>query len=134
MGTLWSLEPLGGMLLRYEICVVLMNAEKDLTVHELTERIERDGFTLAGRGGKTVADAIRWEVGKQRVRKVGRGLYRPGYIADTTEKRMRTRIDWAKVAVLVVRRMSLEGGVELEEALAVVGASRRFCALAAQGE
>lgn len=92
MGTLWSVDPLGGQLLRYAICVVLKRRDRWMSIGEIVRDIQRLGFNLPEAANKAVADAIRWEVCKGRVRKHGRGKYAYGGAPRTTEHRMRQRI------------------------------------------
>lgn len=114
MGTLWSIRPLGGMLLRYEICLVLWRADCLLTVPEIVRAIEADGFELGGRASKTVSDALRWEVRRDRLRRYRRGWYGAGHIPPTTLHRMRTRMEQVR------SELSLERGQELERQLAAL--------------
>ena len=54
--------------------------------------VERSGFALAGRPGKAIADALRWEVERGRVVRRERGVYAVGYVAKVTNHRMRARV------------------------------------------
>jgi hypothetical protein len=94
---MWTVDPLGGLLLRYEICLLLHDSRRALTVAELVARIEADGFSLGARPNKVVADAIRWEVRRGRVIKLRRGTYLGGLVPRTSEFRMRARLRAARV-------------------------------------
>ena len=96
---MWSLDPLGGLLLRYAICVALQRHDRWMSVAEIVGVIERWGFTLPEAANKAVADAIRWEVRKGRVLKHGRGRYAYGHVPRTTEHRMRQRLREAQQLV-----------------------------------
>ena len=65
-------------------------ADGPLTVAELVERLDADGIRLLGRPGKVVSDSLRWEVGRRRVVRVGRGRYAPGVVPRQTLSRMRS--------------------------------------------
>lgn len=80
---------LAGRDLRYLLTVVLHQARRPLTVAELVVILERDGLRIAGRPSKTVSDALRWEVGKGRVVKIGRSTYRRGTMPRSTASWMR---------------------------------------------
>ncbi len=93
---MWTVDPLGGLLLRYEICLLLHDGRRALTVAELVRRIEADGFSLGPQPNKVVADAIRWEVRRGRVVKLRRGTYAGGSVPHTSEFRMRARLRAAR--------------------------------------
>jgi hypothetical protein len=82
---------LRGLELRYALCVTLLDARTSLTIPELIERLETRGFVLRGRQSKTVSDALRWEVRRDRVRRVGRGSYASGSMPRSTERWIRRR-------------------------------------------
>ncbi len=64
--------------LRYLLVAELMRCQLPVSPRELVERIEARGLTVPGRAPKTVSDALRWEVAKGRVVKLGRGRYAGG--------------------------------------------------------
>lgn len=84
MSTITPPPALSGRELRYLLTVELHHATRPLTVPELIALVERDGLRVAGRPSKTVSDALRWEVGKGRVVKVGRSTYRQGTMPRST--------------------------------------------------
>jgi hypothetical protein len=65
------------------------------------------GFCVRGRASKAVSDALRWEIGRGRVRRLGRGVYGPGYIPRSTEYRIHQRVLALRAAAAA---LSLEGG------------------------
>ena len=75
------------------------------TIAEVVAELHRWGFTVAGRPSKTVSDALRWEIGRGRVFRVGRGRYREGWAPRSTEHRIIARVDALRQDVL-----SREGG------------------------
>lgn len=75
---------LAGRQLRYLLTIVLRDASRPLTVAELVGLLERDGRRVAGRPSKTVSDALRWEIGKGRVVRVGRSTYHRGSMPRST--------------------------------------------------
>lgn len=59
---------------------------------ELRQRIEAAGFTVAGRDpNELLADVLRWEVTKGRLRRVSRGRYAIGHLPEATASRVRHR-------------------------------------------
>lgn len=81
---LWGVE------LRYVLCDLIAGAAgATCTVGELVEAVERCGFRLAGRPSKEISDALRTEVARGRVVRVGRGRYRAGSIPGSTRRRIR---------------------------------------------
>lgn len=81
-----------GRELRWLLLVVLLDRRRPMGVSELVAAVERSGFTLAGRPGKAIADALRWEVERGRVVRRERGVYALGYVAKVTNFRMRSRV------------------------------------------
>jgi len=77
--------------LRYTL-TRLLQLHGPSTVDELVAALRHWGFTVDGRPSKTVSDALRWERQHDRVRKIGRGLYRAGGIPNGTEHRIVRRV------------------------------------------
>ena len=75
---------IAGRNLRYLLTVVLHAEARPMTVTELIGAVEGLGLEVDGRPSKTVSDALRWEVGKGRVVKVGRSVYRRGRMPRST--------------------------------------------------
>jgi hypothetical protein len=82
-----------GLNLRYVLSWHLVEAGGSMvSLAELVRRVEAEGFAIAGRASKTVSDALRWEVGRGRVVRIGRGLYRFGVMPRQTKSRIRHRV------------------------------------------
>jgi len=62
------------------------------TIIELIEALGRHVFFVRGRASKALSDALRWEIARGRVRRLGRGLYAPGFIPHATEYRIINRV------------------------------------------
>lgn len=81
-----------GVLLRYAICFCLLQEQTSMTVPEIVAGIEALGFRIPGRAGKTVSDALRWEVRKGRAVRLERSVYRIGSMPRSTEWWIRNRV------------------------------------------
>ena len=64
-----------------------------VTVGQLVQQLKAQGFLFAGRTSKVISDALRWEVLRGRVRRVGRGVYRLGAAPRSTMSRIRRRAE-----------------------------------------
>lgn len=64
-----------------------------LTVRQMDALLQADGFTTLGRASKVISDALRWEVGRGRVVRTGRGRYAAGRIPRATAYRIRRRVE-----------------------------------------
>ncbi len=89
-GLTWptAVHPLtvGSYELRYLAVAELVTAARPLTAIELAERIERRGVTIHGSmPNKAVADALRWEIRKGRVKKPARGIFTVGTMPKSTK-------------------------------------------------
>jgi hypothetical protein len=92
-----------GMLLRSVLLVALDAARgRSLSVAELCAAVHRRGFTVAGRPGKVVSDAVRCEVVRGRVRRVARGHYCIVWLPRTTRWRCHRRIRAARAGTAPV--------------------------------
>jgi hypothetical protein len=85
-----SLRP--GRELRYRLSLLLLDTGRTLTTAQLVAAMEEVGFPFQGRPSKVIADALRWEVKKGRVRYLGRAHYRTGTIPPTTVRWMRREV------------------------------------------
>ncbi len=85
-------SPLSGKQLRWVVCVLLHDAGKTMSVHDIVTVLQSTGYVIAGRPGKTVSDALRWEVGRGRVVQAKRGSYSAGFMQRSTEYSMRRRV------------------------------------------
>jgi hypothetical protein len=82
---------LHGIELRYVLTMHL--AHNGLaTIAEMMDALNAQGFCVSGRASKAISDALRWEMGRERVRRLGRGLYGPRYIPRGTEYRIHQRV------------------------------------------
>lgn len=64
-----------------------------LSVAELAHLLDDDRLRVYGRPSKEISDALRWEVRRGRVIRVGRGQYTVGRIPRGTAHRIRTRVE-----------------------------------------
>ena len=72
---------LRGRNLRYSLLTVLHDAARPMRIAELIAELQRLGLVIGGRDPhKTVGDVLRYEVGRGRIRRVERGVYRIGEI------------------------------------------------------
>ena len=88
--------------LRYILTLALLDHDRPLTVGELVALLDRDRITVTGRPSKVVSDALRWEIGHRRVRRVGRARYEVGHIPRSTRWWIRQRVE------LVLHELSLQ--------------------------
>ena len=89
------LKTLRGTNLRYTLTRLLQLCGPS-TVDELVVALRQWGFTIDGRPSKTVSDALRWEMEHDRVRRIGRGLYRAGGMPSGTEYRIIRRVSFLR--------------------------------------
>ena len=78
---------------RAAICITLLDADTPLSISELVAALRRWGLPLGEHANKTVADAIRWELQRHHVRKVGRGRFAIDRLSKTTAFYMRHRVN-----------------------------------------
>lgn len=64
-----------------------------MTVQDLVDALDRRGIDVPGRASKTISDALRWEVSRGRVMRVGRGRYRTGAIPRSTRWWLGRQVD-----------------------------------------
>lgn len=74
------------------LSVLLLEAGRPLTVHDLVNHLGREGFAVRGRASKTVSDTLRSEVRSHRVRRLGRGTYVHGQMPKSTKSRLRRHV------------------------------------------
>ncbi|OWY60196.1 hypothetical protein B7486_70485 [cyanobacterium TDX16] len=77
--------------LRYLLTIQLFETHEQ-TVTELIAGVRACGFELDERASKAVSDALRWEIGRGRVRRVRRGIYRRGSAPRSTYYWIRKRV------------------------------------------
>lgn len=63
-----------------------------MAVGDLVQHLAGRGVATRGRTSKDISDALRWEVARGRVRRVGRATYQVGHVARQTVWRMRRRV------------------------------------------
>jgi hypothetical protein len=69
------------------------NGDGTLTVAQMVNVLQAAGAQVNGRASKVISDALRWEVLRGRVRRVGRGVYRLGAAPRSTMSRIRRRAE-----------------------------------------
>ena len=82
---------LRGIELRYVLALHLAH-NGPATVAEMIDALSAQGFSFQGRASKAVSDALRWEMRRERARRLGRGLYGPRNIPRATEHRIHQRV------------------------------------------
>ncbi len=103
---------LQGIELRYVLTMHLAH-NGPATIPEMIDALSGQGFLVRGRPSKAISDALRWEMGRERVRRLGRGLYGPRYIPRATEYRIHQRV----LAFREAAKLSLEGGQTVDRFL-----------------
>lgn len=88
---------LRGRNLRYVLTLSLFD-RGERSVAELVRLLDADGWVVAGRPSKAVSDALRWEIGRGRVVRLGRGRYGPGTMPRQTHAWIRARVRSLRVA------------------------------------
>ncbi|MGH3560660.1 MAG: hypothetical protein ACRDTN_02345 [Mycobacterium sp.] len=82
---------LRGIELRYVLTMHLF-ISGPATVAEMADTLASQGFCVSGRASKSISDALRWERGYGRVRRLGRGRYGPAWMPRGTEHRIHKRV------------------------------------------
>ncbi|MBS4728964.1 hypothetical protein MSM1_11695 [Mycobacterium sp. SM1] len=82
---------LRGIELRYTLTTHLFDYGP-ATITNLVEALASQGFDVAQPAPKSVSDAMRWEMRRGRVRRLGRGRYGPGRMPRGTEHRIHQRV------------------------------------------
>jgi hypothetical protein len=77
-------------MLRYRLALILRDSGRHMTVVELIAALDAVGHPIDGRTSKTVSDALRQEIRRDRVRRVRRGTCATGSIPRTTVSWMRS--------------------------------------------
>jgi hypothetical protein len=80
-----------GQDLRYVLTLRLMQVGMQ-TVDELVSAVRGAGFEMGGRPSKAVSDALRWEIARGRVVRLGRGRYGPGTVPRSTRYWIRSSV------------------------------------------
>lgn len=96
---------LQGIELRY-VLTMHLSLHGPASITELANALAWHGFTVGGRESKCISDALRWEMGYGRVRRLGRGRYGPGCMPRSTEHRIHKRV----LALRDQAKLSRKGG------------------------
>jgi hypothetical protein len=99
---------LKGIELRYVLTMHVAHNGR-ATIAEMMDALKKQGFSVSGRPSKVISDALRWETERDRVRRLRRGLYGPGYIPRSTEHRIHQRV----LALREAAELSLRGGQDV---------------------
>jgi hypothetical protein len=83
--------PVRGVELRYLLTTYIFDNGPS-TVEELVDSLTQQGFDIGDRPSKKVSDALRWEQGRGRVFRSGRGRYVQGLMPRSTEYRIDQRV------------------------------------------
>jgi hypothetical protein len=86
-----GMRRLRGIELRYVLTMHLFD-RGPATISDLVEALSARNFGVQGRASKSVSDALRWEIEHDRVRRLGRGRYGPGWLPRSTEHRIHQRV------------------------------------------
>lgn len=84
-------KTLRGIELRY-VLTMHLSQHGPATITEMLDALAWHGFSVRGRASKAVSDALRWEIERGRVHRLGRGRYGPAYIPRSTEYRIHQRV------------------------------------------
>lgn len=93
---------LHGIELRYVLTMHLAH-NGPATIGEMIEALTAQDFRVSGRASKAISDTLRWEMGRDRVRRMGRGRYGPRSMPRSTEHRIHQRV----LALRAAARLSL---------------------------
>jgi hypothetical protein len=102
-------QPLKGIELRY-VLTMHLSQHGPATITEMIDALDWHGFCVRGRASKAVSDALRWEIGRGRVRRLGRGRYGPASIPRSTEYRIHQRV----LSLRAAAGLSLRGGQKVD--------------------
>ncbi|WP_409435666.1 hypothetical protein [Mycobacterium sp. SMC-14] len=82
---------LRGIELRYVLTHYLLH-HGTRSIGELAAELDSRGFGVPGRPSKAISDALRWERGRGRAFRRGRGRYGPASMPRSTEYRIHQRV------------------------------------------
>ena len=85
-------HPIRGLRLRELLVLILLRHAGPMTVPALVDAVDAYGFRIQGRASKVVSDQLRYEVARDRVRRVDRGVYAAGAVTRQARWRMQRRI------------------------------------------
>jgi hypothetical protein len=81
---------------RYRLTLMVWSVARPVSVAELVVALTDSGHLPEGRPSKVVSDALRWEVRRGRIRRVGRGLYTAGRMPPSTLVFLRRQVSDAQ--------------------------------------
>ncbi|MEM9650516.1 MAG: hypothetical protein AAGA65_00380 [Actinomycetota bacterium] len=81
------ITPLRGRSLRFML-VDHIRRRGTMTVAEMVTALAAEGHNIPGRPSKVISDALRWEIARGRVKRIGRGVYCAGRTPRTTARRI----------------------------------------------
>jgi hypothetical protein len=82
---------LRGIELRY-VLTMHLSLHGPATIADMVDALSRHGFCVSGRSSKAISDALRWEIGRGRVHRIGPGRYVASSIPRATEYRIHQRV------------------------------------------
>jgi hypothetical protein len=75
-----------------------------MTVAQMVTVVTGYGFELTGRASKVISDALRWEIARGRVTRLGRGVYHYQQAPRTTARRITVFAARARAWIVAVMR------------------------------
>lgn len=82
---------LRGIELRY-VLTHNLDVHGPASIYEMLQLLEHQGFAVVGNPSKAVSDAMRWEIGRGRARRLRRGVYAPDSMPRSTAYRIHQRV------------------------------------------
>lgn len=101
---------IAGLPLRYLLTTLMLEAGRPVSVRELVVWCAREGVVFQGRPSKVISDSLRWEIGRGRVIRLRRGIYRAtgGAIPRSTRHWIAKRVGQLRVYLAAVRAQAVE--------------------------
>ena len=75
-----------------------------MSVAEMVVALANHGYNLAGRASKIISDALRWELARERVQRLRRGVYRHRSAPTSTARRIRIFAAACRTWLVATRR------------------------------
>lgn len=102
--------PLRGRALRFVLVdEIRERGGESMTVAEMVAVLADNGHDLGGRASKVISDALRWELARGRVRRLGRGVYRYHRTPASTARRIRIFAETCRTWLVVLTRTAQPG-------------------------